>query len=465
MNTSRKFSPGSLITKFVLLTTLTFASAFSFGQDDFFGAIDVDLDSTDRANNSNYSLIGWLTENISYGLEEPGAGFSRQESELTKVETSLFAQLDAPIGKDGNFRFSGKIYHDAIYSLNDDTNYTEQERNEFRNRFEIKDLYIERQFENGFYLKAGNQLFSWGLAEYLRVTDVINTEDQFTFGQQDLEDLRLQVPAVLLSYSSRDWVFDAVMTYDAGRNDTAPARDEFDQLINFRDSEFLIDRKDPQDDYEFFLRASTHYSNGDIQIVAGDYNDNALTVDAIEGLGSINPLILYSQNRMQALGVAANWAKDSWLLFGEIGMHFDKAVQANAGSFLRQVNGWDEKDQLLSVAGIEYNGFRNIILTLEADNVHTRDHDQHMQAQEDQTSYGARAYWTALNDRLEFIAVWNDLVDNSSQIGRFSVDYDYSDNLSFGLLFVYYQSDEDSVFYDYRQNDVVQVQLQYNFQH
>ena len=51
-------------------------------QDDFFGAIDVDLgSSTDRP----YSLIGWLTDKVSYGLEDPGPLFSRQKKELNKV--------------------------------------------------------------------------------------------------------------------------------------------------------------------------------------------------------------------------------------------------------------------------------------------------------------------------------------------------------------------------------------------
>ena len=72
--------------------------AVTQAQDDFFGTIDVDLDASADGDGRPYSLIGWITEKVSYGLEDPGPLFSRQEKELNKVETSLFAQLDTSIG-------------------------------------------------------------------------------------------------------------------------------------------------------------------------------------------------------------------------------------------------------------------------------------------------------------------------------------------------------------------------------
>jgi len=192
-------------------------SAVTQAQDDFFGTIDVDLDSGADGDDRPYSLIGWITENVSYGLEDPGPLFSRQEKELNRVETSLFAQLDTGIGRSINLRISGKVYHDAIYQLRDDINFSEDERDKFRNRFKLKDFYLEGRTDSGLYLKIGEQILAWGMAEYLRVTDLINTEDQHTFGQQDLEDIRLQVPALLAIYSLGGWVLDGVVTYDAGR--------------------------------------------------------------------------------------------------------------------------------------------------------------------------------------------------------------------------------------------------------
>lgn len=408
-------------------------------QDNFFNSVNVQIPRTSAAS-SAYSLFGWLNQKIGYGLEAPGVPFSRQDSELTKVETSLFMQFDTAVNDSLQLRFSGKAYRDTIYSLNDNPQFSTDEPNKFRSRFEVKDFFLERQYDNGVYLKVGNQLFAWGLSEYSRVTDLINTEDQFTFGQQDLEDIRLQVPATLLSFQLGDWTLNSVLTYEAGRNDTAPLRDEFDQFLRLRDSGLNLEREQPDNQYEGFLRASTNWARGDLQLIAGEFNDNNLSVERIETIGSIQPRLIYSQNRMRMPGIAGNWVNGAWLMFVELGMHQDKAVRPTAETFFGQSQGWAQKDQVLSAFGLEYNGFRNLLLTIELDNTHSRDHDEFMVDQRDQTSFGTRVYWTALNERLELIAVWNNLIDADIEIGRLSVNYNWSDQIALGLLWMNYSS-------------------------
>jgi hypothetical protein len=74
-------------------------------------------------------------------------------------------------------------------------------------------------------------------------------------------------------------------------------------------------------------------------------------------LGSPNPRLYFSQNRMRALGFSANWVEGSWLFYGEAAIHTGKRVRPNLETFFKKVGGWDEKEQLLSVLGAEYNGF------------------------------------------------------------------------------------------------------------
>jgi hypothetical protein len=447
-----------------LATLAATYSQVGFAQNDFFNTIDVDIESDNDREDRSYSLIGWVTQKVSQGLERPGVLFSRQDRDLNKIESSLFAQLDTSLGQGFDFRLSGKIYHDEVYRLNEGIDYSSDETNEFRNRFEIRDFYIEKQYDNGFYFKLGNQILAWGLAEYTRVTDLINTEDQYTFAQQDLEDIRLQVPAALLSYTSGEWTFDGVITYRANKNYTAPIGDEFDQFVALRQAGIQVERDSPETEQEYFFRASTHLSQGDLQFVAGEFNNNALSLEEITAASSINPRFQYGQNRMRAFGVAANWAEGSWLYFGELGVHLDRAVIPNRDSMFRQVNGWDEKDQLLSVLGVEYNGFRNLLLTFELDSIRTKNHDEFMYADKNQTSFGARAYWTALNEKLTVVAVRNELANRAGQVSRISVDYNWSDSIEIGMLWVSYGSDRDSIFYNFRNNDILQVHLRYNFQ-
>lgn len=430
-------------------------------QDDFFSTIDVDIAET---NSSDYSLIGWLTQSATAGIEKPSNLFARTDRELSGLQTSLFAQLDGKLSEKSNFRVSGKYYHDHIYKLKNDLPHSKEERDQLRNRLEIRDFYFDYQADNGFYFKLGNQTIAWGLSEYIRVTDQINVEDQFAIAQQDLEDLRLPAPAALMSYRLGNWLVDAVVTYDADRNQNAPERDEFDLFAPLRNRGFALNRQDTKNMTEGFVRLSTQLSSGDLQLVAGEFNDNNLSVDNIAALGSAEPVVNFNQNRTRMIGAAANWVEGSWLFYGELGVLYDFAVRPNADSFFQKVDGWDQKNQTLAVAGIEYTGFRNLFLSLELDNITTHDHDRTMQAPSDQLSLGARFHWSAINERLRVVGVWNKLANNWGRVSRLSIDYNWSDRLDLGFLWVDYNASRDSVFYEFRNNDVVQLQMRYNFQ-
>ena len=445
--------------------TLSLCTLFSFNnshsQTDFFNTIDVDIE---QAIDSEISVIGWINQNISYGLEAPSTLFSRTKSQLNGIQTSLYLQADGSISEKSNFRVSGKYYHDQIYRILSEVPFSKEEQDQLRNRTEIRDFYIDYQADNGLYVKVGNQILAWGLAEYIRVSDLINVEDQFAIAQQDLEDLRLQAPATLLSYRLKDWLIDGVVTFDADRNQISPAGDEFDQFASFRNIGLNLGRTDVDKRHEGFVRLSSQLRSGDFQLVAGEFNDNLLTLESITDSSSPNPTLNFGQNRMRAIAAAANWVEGSWLFYGEAGIHYDRAVRPTQAVFLTQTDGWSEKDQLLAVAGIEYNGFSNLLLSLELDSIHTRGHDSLMLLPEDQISLGARFYWTVLNERLQVLGVWNKLAANAGQVSRLSVDYTWSDNLDISFLWVDYHTNEDSIFYEFRNNDVLQLQLRYNFQ-
>lgn len=443
---------------FTLLVLLT---SSSIAQDDFFSSIDVDIE---EAVKSDVSLIGWVTQNASYGLEEPSALFSRTEKQLNGFQTSLYLQADGSINEKSSFRVSGKYYHDEVYRLRKEVPFSKEEKDQLRNRTEIRDFYVDYQADNGLYVKVGNQILAWGLAEYIRVTDLINVEDQLAIAQQDLEDLRLQAPAVLVSYRVNEWLIDTVLTFDADRNQISPEGDEFDQFAILRGAGFDLQRFDVNKRHEGFVRLSRQLASGDIQLVAGEFNDNLLTLDSITGANTDKPSLSFGQNRMRAIGAAANWVEGAWLFYGEVGLHTDRAVRPTAAAFLTQTDGWDEKNQLLGVAGVEYNGFSNLLLSLELDSIHTQQHDPSMLLPEDQLSLGARFYWTAINERLRVLGVWNKLAANAGQVSRLSVDYNWSDSLNLGLLWVDYHTNENSIFYEFRNNDVLQLQLRYNFQ-
>jgi hypothetical protein len=437
--------------------------SIAVAQADFFSELNVDINESDTGD-SPFSILGWVTQELSYSFEQSTPPFSRTERQFSQVETSLYTQIDWRLQESLSFRFSGKVYHDAVYEIKDDTPFSSSERDLHRNRTEVRDFYLEKTFDNGLFLKAGHQVQAWGFAEYLRVTDLINTEDQYTFGQQDLEDLRLQVPALQLSFSWRDWVLDGVVTYHAGFNDLAPARDEFDQFIGLRRDNWLIDRRDPENDSEIFVRASNHYADGDIQIVAGEFNNNQLSFDRISIPESGNPVFHFSQERLQALGMAVNHVAGSWLVFGELGLHRNSPVMPLESQNFIRFDGWQERSRVLTAVGIEYSGFPDTLLSLEVDNIHTRGEVSTLGIERNLTSFGTRLYWTGWNERVQLVSVWNKLADDQGYLGRLSFDYDWSDNWKFGLLWVDYSAKRESIYSAFRNNDMLQLNARFSFQ-
>lgn len=446
-----------------VLSMLLLLTSVSWAQEDFFGTIAVDAAGNSTPDH-DWSLLGWAIQKIGYGYEVPTPPFARREEAINTVETSLYLQFDQSLGPRTQLRASGRYYHDEVFRLQNDIEFSPEEISEFRNRYEVRDFYVEHETEGGFYLKFGNQLLAWGMSEYLRVTDIVNKEDLYTFGQQDLENLRLQVPALLGSVTLADWTLEGAVTYAPGYDRLAPTGDEFDPFILLRQPGHTVIRQDPTQKHELFLRATTRWARGDIEFIAGEFNDNRVSSLRIEPQPDSSARHYFGQVRNRALGMAANSVAGSWLLFGEVALHTNRSVRPTTSRFLASRDGWPRRDQWLGALGLEYGGFRNLLLSIEVDVIHTLNYDATLPASRDQFSAGVRAYWTAMNERLQLLAVWNELADEAGHVARLSLNYDFSDTFTAGLLWVSYDSPNDSIFSPYRHNDTVQAQLRYNFQ-
>ena len=105
-----------------LMLCLAFVPGLSNAQqDDFFGTIDVDIDS--NQSDEPFSLIGWITQTAAYGLESPGPLFSRHEDELSKFETFLIEMTGSTmaglgVGRTGIPLLRSTLLEDLLSDLN-----------------------------------------------------------------------------------------------------------------------------------------------------------------------------------------------------------------------------------------------------------------------------------------------------------------------------------------------------------
>ena len=78
-----------------------------------------------------------------------------------------------------------------------------------RTGFQLREAYAYYSDEH-WDLRAGRQIIAWGVADGLRLTDIISPLDYTEFLAQDYDDIRIPVEGLRLRYSREKWNFEAV---------------------------------------------------------------------------------------------------------------------------------------------------------------------------------------------------------------------------------------------------------------
>lgn len=78
-----------------------------------------------------------------------------------------------------------------------------------RSGFQLREAYAYYS-DSHWDVRAGRQIITWGVADALRLTDIISPMDYTEFLAQDYDDIRIPVGALRLRYSREKWCFEAV---------------------------------------------------------------------------------------------------------------------------------------------------------------------------------------------------------------------------------------------------------------
>lgn len=78
-----------------------------------------------------------------------------------------------------------------------------------RTGFQLREAYAYYS-DDHWDLRAGRQIITWGVADGLRLTDIISPMDYTEFLAQDYDDIRIPVGGLRLRYSREKWCFEVV---------------------------------------------------------------------------------------------------------------------------------------------------------------------------------------------------------------------------------------------------------------
>ena len=119
---------------------------------------------------------------------------SEQPNDWMSSRTRVRGEVTIEKGNTGAY-VSANLVHNAI--LKD------------RSGFQLREAYAYYS-DDHWDVRAGWQIITWGVADALRLTDIISPMDYTEFLAQDYDDIRIPVGALRLRYSREKWCFEAV---------------------------------------------------------------------------------------------------------------------------------------------------------------------------------------------------------------------------------------------------------------
>ena len=73
--------------------------------------------------------------------------------------------------------------------------------------FKIRELFVSQTLGN-FELRAGRQIITWGVADALRITDLVSPMDYSEFLAQDYDDIRIPENALRVKFTKNSFAFE-----------------------------------------------------------------------------------------------------------------------------------------------------------------------------------------------------------------------------------------------------------------
>lgn len=423
--------------------TIALTSQSCLAADDFFTTLDVNNNDQALLTEPTWGYKGYIKQSVQYGLAAPSSrdGFARNKTGWSEVQSDGFLEFRGDFNNQTQWQFSVKAESDWL-EWRDDTSRWHGHNQDLR----LKDAFVDYVFNNGLWLRLGNQVFAWGEAEGLAITDALSPTDQRTPGQAELRDIREPIPAFFLSAPlGQQHKISLVLTHHAKANRYASKGEPFDLFAGFREQGLTFNSKSPHSEWEYAVKLDAQYNASDVSLVLARVNDNTFGVGQLE---LTSRSVWLTQNRVSIVGASANRAIGNWLIKGEAAYWQDVATPTNTDGQ------WPSVDQTRGMIGLEYSGWRNCLAALEVNTLHSLESVPNNISDTTELGYVARLQFDAMNEKFNIQWWLMQLANLNGQIARWDMHYALSDAWQLKLTAVAYQiNDSQSLFYPFRNHD------------
>ena len=428
--------------------------------DNFFTG-DQELEEESSAN-SPYAITGSFRQNFTYGIAIPNEFFSRQKKGMEKINSELFLQVQGRPSNNTKIKINGLVDYDWGSWANDAYSLGGSEVN-----FELKDFFIDVTSDSGLWIRLGNQIVARGEIESVKISDIVNPIDISSPGQVEFKDIRIRVPALFVSTPIGNATTEIIVTNDAGSDKlgTTQSGSAFDYsiltdqigIILPEGVSILSEDKEPSKSWETVARVNYKLNGGDISFIGGEINWNQNSLHAVKE--SIPLIFEYQFDRVKVAGISGNLVRGDYLLKYEAALNDGRKFQSTD-----PLTPWIDGREVVTGAGLEYNGLGDIVLSVEVNNSNILDYSNQISRDENATGFILQARWSGFNDLLSLYGSFNELSGDQSTISTVFVEYDLTDDLKFdGRLILYDASSQSDLFYTFKDQDVLKASIKYSF--
>jgi hypothetical protein len=373
--------------------------------------------------------------------------------DLSMLRTTGALGVDIDMGS-WQARISGHGFYDAAYAIEGRDQYTDNLLDDYEQELEFDEVYLEGSLTSNVDVKIGRQVVVWGKADNLRVTDILNPLDNRIRGLVDIKYKRLPVTMSKIDYYTGSWNVSGIVINEV-RFDKNPVYNS-----DFYPGDSIAVTETKLDDFsldtqQYAMAVNGIFSGWDLSFYQAWVYDNRAHLTQENGTA------VREHNRVSMSGMTGNIAFGNWLFKGEGAWWHDLEYGAVSDETFNRID---------LMAGVEYTGFSETMLSLEFVNRHIADFDQRLESSPDYTEQDIQQ--TALmisrdfaNDTTQvklLCSIFGSLGDGGA-FERLQVEHDLSDHVAITGGVIFYQSGDLMVFSDIGDNDRIFLEYVYSF--
>jgi len=395
-----------------------------------------------------------LSTAYNYAHERPNEGETDYRG-FSRLRGQLVLGLDVNLPAEWRGRIKGHGYYDAIYSLRGRDEYTDELLDANEEELEFDEVYLQGSLTDNLDIKAGRQIVVWGKSDNIRVTDILNPLDRREPGMVDIEHLRLPVGMTRLDYYFGKWDLTALLIHEVRFSKTPAFGSDFSSSFFMQPPE--EEPASTLQNTQYAAALSGILGKWDMAFYLADIFDDRWHVER----HGVSLEDVRRHGRIRMAGTAANVAMGDWLLKGETARLDGLRYSADPD---RRVTRYDV------LAGIEYRGFRDTTVSLEAANRHIVGYEEEMRNPPDsvpQDSFQSAFRLTreCLHETLSLrylVRVFG-TDGGGGGVQRFWAEYDVTDAVKVTAGIVDYMPGEMPPYDTVGDNDRVFTELRYSF--